>query len=106
MFKKNIFAIGSIINFILCIILCIALTGFSCYSMILMLLERKDEKIPETRVMCGNYYDYQVVKTVDGNIWQINREYKENQLLQLMFDTKGTETVIDDEIINIKEVIK
>lgn len=62
------------------------------------------ETSSEVRVMCGNYYDWEVIETVDGNVWQIDKEFEEGQLLQVMFNTKGTTTVVDDEIINIKEV--
>lgn len=56
------------------------------------------------RVMCGNYHDWKVVETVDGNVWMINREFEENQLVQILFDTKGTNDIIDDEILYIREV--
>ena len=56
------------------------------------------------RVMCGNYHNWKVVETVDGNVWMINREFEENQLVQILFDTKGTDAIIDDEILYIREV--
>ena len=29
----------------------------------------QEEACPERRIMCGNYYDYMVIETVDGNEW-------------------------------------
>lgn len=58
----------------------------------------------ELRVMCGNYYDYKVVETVDGNVWLINQEFEDGQLVQVHFDTKGTKDVKDDDILFVREI--
>lgn len=58
----------------------------------------------ELRVMCGNYYDYKVVETVDGNVWLINQEFEDGQLVQVHFDTKGTKDIKDDEILFIRAI--
>ena len=77
----------------------------------------QQEKIyPEQRVMSGNYYDYLVIETVDGNEWLLDdspgSKYIENsiavfedgELVQVVFDTKGTKTVMDDEIVEVRSI--
>lgn len=71
-------------------------------------------KKPERRFMTGNYYDYMCITTVDGNDWLLdengnspyvdsNKEaiFEEGEMVQVVFDTKGTETIMDDEIIKV-----
>lgn len=77
---------------------------------------QKENTCPQQRIMCGNYYDYMVIETVDGNEWllddTINSPYIENdialfgngELVQVVFDTKGTEAVEDDEIAEVKSI--
>ena len=77
---------------------------------------QKENTCPQQRIMCGNYYDYMVIETVDGNEWllddTINSPYIENdiavfedgELVQVVFDTKGTEAVEDDEIVEVKNI--
>lgn len=77
-----------------------------------------DNSCPQQRVMAGNYYDYMVIETVDGNEWLLNdtkdSKYIENgkavfedgELVQVIFDTKGTETVTDDVIIDVRSIDK
>lgn len=74
------------------------------------------ESCPEKRVMSGNYYDYMVIETVDGNEWLLDdaegSKYIENgtavfedgELVQVVFDTKGTEAVTDDEIVEVRSI--
>ena len=62
---------------------------------------------PEIRVMTGNYYDYMVIETVDGNTWLMDEStdpFEDGELVQVSFDTKGTESVLDDEIIEIRSI--
>jgi len=71
---------------------------------------------PEQRVMCGNYYDYLVVETIDGNEWLLNDSpdspyiedditiFEDGEPVQVVFDTKGTETVTDDEILEVMSI--
>lgn len=66
---------------------------------------------PEIRIMTGNYYDYMVVETIDGNQWLIPEEkyeevFQPGELLQVVFDTKGTEDVKDDVILKIRSIDK
>lgn len=56
-------------------------------------------EVPRLDVMTGNYYDYMVVETADGNVWMVNGE-----LVQVSFDTKGTSDVTDDEILKIRSI--
>lgn len=87
------------------IIVCIAIVMLLAVHFIEVKTENEIENendIPQLRVICGNYVDYQVIETVDGNQWQIDDEFEENQLVQLCFDTYGTLDVTDDKILNIK----
>lgn len=62
---------------------------------------------PEIRVMTGNYYDYMVIETVDGNSWLMDEDaepFEDGELVQVSFDTKGTESVLDDEIIDVRSI--
>lgn len=62
---------------------------------------------PEIRVMTGNYYDYMVIETVDGNTWLMDENaepFEDGELVHVSFDTKGTESVLDDEIIDVRSI--
>ena len=61
-------------------------------------------EVPELSVMTGNYYDYKVVETVDGNIWMINHEFHDGELVQLNLDTRGTESAADDTVIAVRSI--
>lgn len=61
-------------------------------------------EVPELSVMTGNYYDYKVVETVDGNVWMIDREYHDGELVQLSLDTRGTETATDDIVLSVRSI--
>lgn len=76
------------------------------------------------RIMTGTYHDYMVVTTIDGNDWLIDDSnpnfnpymaydadyghydaiYHEGELLQVVFNTKGTIDILDDEIIRIRSI--
>lgn len=76
--------------------------------------------IGDTRVIRGHYEDYATIVTDDGNMWMIDgedyfseelknyvfcwkdKEFTDLDNLHIQFDTKGTESVLDDEIINIQ----
>lgn len=45
-----------------------------------------------------------VIETSDGNIWEIGDELNANQSYTVTFNTNGTETVLDDMVISVKEV--
>lgn len=62
---------------------------------------------PQIRAMTGNYYDYMVIETVDGNTWLMDEDstpFEDGELVQVSFNTKGTETVLDDEILEIRSI--
>lgn len=61
-------------------------------------------EVPELSVMTGNYYDYKVVETVDGNTWMIDQEYHDGELVQLSLDTRGTKTATDDIVLSVRSI--
>ena len=61
-------------------------------------------EIPELSVMTGNYYDYKVVETVDGNVWMIDQEFHDGELVQISLDTRGTESAADDTVIAVRSI--
>ena len=61
-------------------------------------------EVPELSVVTGNYYDYKVVETVDGNTWMIDQENHEGELVQLSLDTRGTETATDDIVLSVRSI--
>lgn len=78
----------------------------------------------DTRIMNGNYHDYMVIETLDGNEWLLDDSlseenpymkydadyghyesiFEEGDLVQVVFDTKGTKSVTDDEIIDVRRI--
>ncbi len=89
--KKNIIATLIITSTALCI-------GFFTGR------QTQAAEVPELSVMTGNYYDYKVVETVDGNIWMINHEFHDGELVQLSLDTRGTETATDDIVLSVRSI--
>ena len=74
------------------------------------------ENKPETRTIAGEIYsvsyptddrDYAIttIATEDGNLWDAE-DYvaPRNVKVAVTFDTKGTETILDDEIVQIVTV--
>lgn len=45
-----------------------------------------------------------VIETSDGNIWEIGDELSAGKTYAVTFNTNGTETVLDDMVISVKEV--
>lgn len=45
-----------------------------------------------------------VIETSDGNIWEIGAELDSAKTYAVTFNTNGTETVLDDMVISVKEV--
>lgn len=78
--------------------------------------------VPPQLVLTGNYYDYMIIETVDGCQWFLDNTpcpenpymkyetggyvpaFEEGQLVQVLFDTKGTSAVTDDSIINVRSI--
>lgn len=63
----------------------------------------------------GTYYDYLVLETTDGNEWLLEETEEEKQGLEdvpfiegdrflLIFDTMGTDNILDDEILYMEYV--
>ena len=44
-----------------------------------------------------------VIETSDGNIWEIGDELSVGKTYAVTFNTNGTETVLDDMVISVKE---
>lgn len=77
---------------------------------------QKENTCPQQRIMCGNYYDYMVIETLDGNEWLLDDTadspyiedgtaiFEDGELVQVVFNTKGTETVMDDEILEVRSI--
>ncbi len=61
-------------------------------------------EVPRLDVMTGNYYDYMVVETADGNVWMVDEVFNDGELVQVSFDTKGTADITDDEILKIRSI--
>lgn len=66
--------------------------------------QTQSAEVPELSVMTGNYYDYKVVETVDGNVWMIDQEYHDGELVQLSLDTRGTKTATDDIVLSVRSI--
>lgn len=76
----------------------------------------EEETCPERRIMCGNYYDYMVIETVDGNEWLLDDSegskytddgaavFEDGELVQVVFNTMGTESVMDDVIVEVRSI--
>ena len=74
----------------------------------------QEEACPERRIMCGNYYDYMVIETLDGNEWLLDDSegsqyiddsaavFEDGELVQVVFDTMETESVTDDIIVEVR----
>lgn len=74
------------------------------------------------RVLNGVYYDYMVVATEDGNEWLLSDEnspinpymiydseideyvarFKHGEYVTVVFDTRGTDSILDDVIIKVE----
>ena len=82
------------------------------------------EAQPEQRVMTGNYYDYMVIETIDGNQWLLDDTLSDNnpymvfdsqtqqyisvfedgEMVQVLFSTNGTPSVLDDKILEVRRI--
>lgn len=60
-----------------------------------------------TRTITGTYNNG-TITTKDGNVWKVTNyngiSTKGNHKVTIKFDTKGTDSVFDDEIIEITEI--
>ena len=82
------------------------------------------EAQPDQRVMTGNYYDYMVIETIDGNQWLLDdtpsdnnpymvfdsqtqqyiSAFEDGEMVQVLFSTNGTPSVLDDEILEVRRI--
>lgn len=79
-------------------------------------VDARAEEHPQQRVMTGNYYDYMVIETVDGNMWMLDDSegspyiedgismFEDGELVQVVFDTMGTDAVTDDVITSVRRI--
>lgn len=62
---------------------------------------------PNTRTITGTYNNG-TITTKDGNVWKVSNHNgistKGNHKVTVKFDTKGTDSVLDDEIVKITEI--
>lgn len=76
--------------------LMIAVTVIGCY-----LIESN------TRTINGTYNNG-TITTTDNNVWKVSNyngiSTKGNRKVTVKFDTKGTDSILDDEIVEIKEI--
>lgn len=60
-----------------------------------------------TRTINGTYNNG-TITTTDGNVWKVSNyngiASKGNHKVTVKFDTKGTDSILDDEIVSITEV--
>lgn len=60
-----------------------------------------------TRTINGTYNNGTIV-TTDNNVWKVSNyngiSTKGNRKVTVKFDTKGTDSILDDEIVEIKEI--
>lgn len=61
---------------------------------------------PNTRTITGTYNNG-TITTKDGNVWKVSNyngiATNKSVKVSVKFDTKGTDSVLDDEIVEIKE---
>ena len=61
---------------------------------------------PNTRTINGTYNNGTIV-TTDNNVWKVTNyngiSTNKSVKVSVKFDTKGTDSVLDDEIVEIKE---
>lgn len=61
---------------------------------------------PNTRTITGTYNNG-TITTKDGNVWKVSNHNgistNKSVKVTIKFDTKGTDSVLDDEIVEIKE---
>lgn len=67
----------------------------------------------QKRIMSGTYYDYMVIETEDGYNWLLddseespyikdgNAIFEDGESVQVVFDTMGTKSIVDDVVLSI-----
>ena len=60
------------------------------------------KKANNTYITIATAEDTNYLKTKDGNIWRVKEDLEVGKEYKVKFDSKGTDNVIDDEILEIK----
>jgi hypothetical protein len=64
-------------------------------------INTEDEKTNNTYTIVAIAEDTNYLKTKDGNIWRVKEDLEVGKKYKVKFDSKGTDNVIDDEILEI-----
>lgn len=64
-------------------------------------INAEDEKANNTYTTIAIAEDTNYLKTKDGNIWRVKKDLEVGKEYEVKFDSKGTNNVIDDEILEI-----
>lgn len=79
--------------------------GYILLSIILLLgitINTEDEKTNDTYVTIAIAEDNEYLRTRDGMLWRIvNKNFEKGKEYKVTFDSKGTNNVFDDEILEI-----
>lgn len=65
-------------------------------------INTEDKKANNTYIAIAVAEDTNYLKTKDGNIWRVKEDLEVGKEYKVKFDSKGTDNVIDDEILEIK----
>ncbi len=79
--------------------------GYILLSIILLLaitINTEDKKTNDTYVTIAIAEDNEYLRTRDGMLWRIvNKNFEKGKEYKVTFDSKGTNNVFDDEILEI-----
>ena len=64
-------------------------------------LNTEDKEANNTYITIATAEDTNYLKTKDGNIWRVKEDLEVGKEYEVKFDSKGTDNVIDDEILEI-----
>lgn len=65
-------------------------------------INTEGKKANNTYITIAIAEDTNYLKTKDGNIWRVKEDLEVGKEYKVKFDSKGTDNVIDDEILEIK----
>lgn len=60
--------------------------------------------IPGTRTEIGLIVNPEAIQTNNGQLWNVTTEIEPGSFVIVEFDTNGTETIYDDEVVSVKEI--
>lgn len=79
--------------------------GYILLSIILLLgmtIGTEDEKTNDTYITIAVAEDNEYLRTKDGMLWRIvNKNFEKGKEYKVTFDSKGTNNIFDDEILEI-----